>query len=258
MATAASEIPIPQPGALPVFFRNIVIAMGLTVLAGFSTQWLMGRSTFAARPLVHVHAFVFMGWIAIFVTQAMLMNSGRKDLHRRLAKIAMLWVPMMMAAAVAIAVDVARRGIVPFFFQPQHFIIANPMTVLFFAGLLMAAVRMRHRPDWHMRLQICAMTCIMGPALGRLLPMPLLIPYSYQINAIACLIFPLAGIIRDWRVEGRVHPAWWFGLAALPTVLVLSQLIAGSSLGDALYAWVTAGSPGAEVPGMAFPAPPPL
>ena len=258
MATSASEIPIPQPAVPTAFFRNITFVMGLLVLAGFSMQWLAGRSTFTARPLVHVHALIFMGWIAIFVSQASLATSGRIDVHRRLGKLAMLWVPLMVAAAIAIAVDVTRRGTAPFFFLPQYFVVANPMTVLFFAGFFIAAVRMRKRTDWHMRLQICATTCIMGPAFGRLLPMPLIIPYSYQSAEIMCLLFPIAGAIRDWRRDRVVHPAWWYGIAAIPMLLLFSNLIAYSSAGNAIYAWVTAGSPGASVPGLAFPAAPPL
>lgn len=258
MATSASDFAAPQPAVPTAFFRNIAVLMGLTVLAGFSMQWLAGRSTFAARPLVHVHAVIFMGWIALFVSQALLATSGRIDLHRRLGKLAMLWVPLMVAAAMAIAVDVTRRGTAPFFFLPQHFVVANPLTVLFFAGFFVAAVRMRKRTDWHMRLQICATACIMGPAFGRLLPMPLIMPYAFQSAELMGLLFPIAGAVRDWRRDRFVHPAWLYGIAAIPSLLLLSNLIAYSAVGDAIYAWVTAGSPGASVAGLAFPAPPPL
>jgi hypothetical protein len=155
-----------------------------------------------------------------------------------------------------ISIDVTQRGTAPFFFQPQNFLIANPLSAIVFAALAWAAIRMRRQTDWHMRLHICAMTAIIGPGFGRLLPMPLLIPYAFEIAGLAGLLFPIAGMIRDYGKFGRVHPAWWWGVAAFLSVIPVSYVIANSSLGDTIYTAVTAGHPGAEVPGLEFPPPP--
>ncbi|MDB5725107.1 MAG: hypothetical protein JWQ16_1861, partial [Novosphingobium sp.] len=48
----------------------------------------------------------------------------------------------------------------------------------------------------------------------------------------------------------------WWGIGAIVATMVLSNLVARSSLGDAIYAGVTANTPGAAVPGLAFPPPP--
>lgn len=47
------------------FFLRAAIAMAVVIVAGFSLQFAMGRSTFAAPLLVHAHAVVFMGWVTI-------------------------------------------------------------------------------------------------------------------------------------------------------------------------------------------------
>ena len=86
----------------------------------------------------------------------------------------------MVTAGLMVILAVIRNGTSPFFFQPQYFLIANPMSLLLFVGFTLAAVRMRHRTDWHARLHICGMTMIMGPGFGRLLPMPLLIPMRFK------------------------------------------------------------------------------
>jgi hypothetical protein len=239
------------------FFRTLAIMMALTIVAGFSIHYLMGRSTFAARPLVHMHGLAFMGWVGIFVTQAWLATRGPIALHRRLGWIGAGWIALLIVLGIWISVDVTQRGIAPFFFRPQHFLIANPMGMFCFALLAWSAIRLRKQTDWHMRLHICAMAAIIGPAFGRLLPMPLMIPYAYDIAVLAGLLFPLAGMIRDWRREGRVHPAWWRGVFAILAVVPLAHLIAYSPAGDALYAAVTAGHPGADVPGLEFAPPPP-
>lgn len=238
------------------FAATMAIVMALTVVAGFSTQYLVGRSTFAAPLRVHVHAVVFMGWVAIFVAQSWLATRGPLALHRRLGWVAVGWMIVMVGAAMAVMIAVIRNGTAPFFFQPQQFLIANPLALLGFVGLICAAVTMRKRTDWHARLHICGMTMIMGPAFGRLLPMPLLMPYSFEAAGVAASLFPIAGMIRDKRQLGRVHPAWWIGLATLALTIVLPNLLAPTPFGDWVYQTTVAGSPGAAVPGMGF-APPP-
>ena len=238
------------------FFRTLAISMALTVVAGFSLHYMMGRSTFTARPLVHLHGLAFMGWVGIFVTQAWLATHGPIALHRRLGWIGAGWIVLLIVLGIWISIDVAQRGIAPFFFRPQYFLIANPLGMFCFALLAWSAIRMRKQTDWHMRLHICAMAAIIGPAFGRLLPMPLMIPHSYDIAVLTGLVFPMAGMFRDWRRDGRVHPAWWRGVLAIILVVPLAHLIAYSGIGDAIYAAVTAGQPGANVPGREF-APPP-
>ena len=71
--------------------------MTITIVAGFSTQYLMGRSTFASPLRVHLHAFFFMGWVAIYLLQNIFVATGRMHLHRRLGWIAAAWIiPMVI------------------------------------------------------------------------------------------------------------------------------------------------------------------
>jgi hypothetical protein len=247
----------PQSGNADNFFRTMAIMMALVIVAGFSMQYLAGRSSFAARPLVHLHGLAFMGWVGIFVTQAWLATHGPISLHRKLGWIGAGWIILLLVMGSWISIDVTQRGTAPFFFRPQHFLIANPLSLIVFAGLSWAAIRLRRQTDWHMRLHICAMAAIIGPGFGRLLPMPLLIPYAFEIAGIAGLLFPLAGMIRDKRKFGRVHPAWLLGVLAILAVIPASHLIGNSAVGDAIYKAVTAGQPGANVPGLQFAPPPP-
>ena len=245
-----------RPADAERFALKMAIAMAITVVLGFSTQLVMGRSTFASPLRVHLHAVVFMGWVAIFVTQSYLATRGPLALHRKLGWLATGWVGLMIAMGLMVTVAMVRNGTVPFFFMPQQFLIADPLTVLAFAGLTAAAIVNRKRTDWHARLHICGMAVIIAPAFGRLLPMPLLSPYAFEAAGIATLIFPLAGMIRDQRKLGRVHPAWLIGAATIIGTILLFDLIAYSPLGDTLYHLATAGSPGAAVPGLEFAEPP--
>lgn len=234
--------------------------MALTIVAGFVLNLAMGRSTFASPPIVHAHALTFMGWVVIFLTQNILAARGNIALHRRLGWLAAGWVVLMLVMGAAVTAYDVRVGHVPFFFKPLQFMIFDPMTLIGFAGLTYAAIALRKRTDWHRRLHFSGMAMMVGPGVGRLLPMPLIAPWAWEATFAVCLVFPLAGIISDMRRTGRAHPAWLVGLAVTLGVFVATEAITYSPVGAALYKAVAAGSPGAAIPPLELghpPGPPP-
>ena len=255
MATLAHE---PRTSSLTDdgFFLRGAIAMAVVIVAGFSLQLAMGRSTFAAPLLVHFHAVVFMGWITIYVLQNALVATDHIALHRRLGWIAAAWLVPMLVTGLLVTIAMARRGQVPFFFRPLQFLVFDPLALFTFTGLTVAAIVMRRRTDWHRRLHFCGTALLIGPGFGRLLPMPLLTPWAWEATFAAVMIFPIVGMLSDKRRTGRVHPAWHWGVGTLIGSLLLTEAITYSPVGDALYRAVTAGSPGASVPPLDFAAPP--
>ena len=240
------------------FFFVLAVAMAIVNVLGFGLQFAMGRSSFAAPAIVHLHALVFVGWIAFFVFQTWLVANGRVTRHRRLGWLGAGWAAVMIVVGISMTVVVVRGGRVPFFFLPGYFLVMNSLAVLTFAGLLWWGVKLRRRTDWHRRLVMAAMTAIMGPAFGRLLPAPLMMPYSAWGIFAGMMLFPLAGMIHDVRRHGRVHPAWWYAVAILVGMQVTMDLVTLTPLGADLYAIVTAGSPGAQIAPFAYPPFPPM
>jgi hypothetical protein len=238
------------------FFLGAAIAMTIVIVAGFSNQFAAGRSTFYSPPLVHAHAIIFMGWVMIYLAQNFLVATDRMAIHRRLGWLAAGWMVPMIVLGFAVTVAMVRRGQVPFFFQPLHFLLFDPLSVLTFAGLTSAAIVQRHRTEWHRRLHLCGMATLMSPGFGRLLPMPLLQPWAWEMSFAAGLLFPIAGVIADVRRSGRVHPAWRWGIATMVGGFALIEAITYSGAGQALYSVVTADSPGAAVPPLEFADPP--
>lgn len=238
------------------FFLKGAIAMAAVIAAGFSLQLAMGRSSFSSPPLVHAHAVVFMGWITLYVLQNVFVSTGNMALHRRLGWIAAGWIVAMLVLGCLVTGAMTRRGQVPFFFRPVHFLVFDPVALFTFAGLTVAAIVMRRRTEWHRRLHFCGTALLMGPGFGRLLPMPLLTPLAFEATFAALMVFPLAGVLSDRRRLGRVHPAWGWGIATMIGSLLLTEAVAYSPLGASIYAAVTAGTPGAAVSPLAFPAPP--
>ena len=255
MATIAVPPLAPASGDERFFLKSAIV-MALIIVVGFSFQLSMGRSTFASPLRVHIHAVLFMGWVAIYVTQNVLVATDRIHWHRRLGWLAAAWMVGMVISGHIVTLAMVRAGTVPFFFQPLHFLVFDPVALLAFAGLTAAAVLLRRRTEWHRRLHFCGMTILLAPAFGRILPLPLLQPWSWEATFVVTLLFPLAGALADLRRSGRVHLAWWWGIGFIIASFLLTQAITYGPLGPPLYQAVTDGYPGAAVPPLEFQPPP--
>src|SRR5271156_3494891 len=68
------------------YFSVVAIAVTVTVLAGFIPLYTLRllRHDPNLTLLVHAHGFVMTAWIALFLTQTLLIARRRVDLHRRL------------------------------------------------------------------------------------------------------------------------------------------------------------------------------
>jgi len=254
MATLAE--PLPGYGRDDRFFLTMAIAMALTIVAGFCLQAATGRSTFGAPPLVHLHAFIFFGWVVLFVFQNLLVTRGSIALHRRLGWVGAWWASAMVLVGIYTTIEMTRNAATPFFFLPAYFLVMNILSILCFGGLVVVGISMRKRTEWHRRLMFCAMAILTGPAFGRLLPMPLLVPYAEWGVFVAVMLWQLIAIVADRRRRGHVHPALWWGTVTIILMQVSMTLMAHSVIGLKLYAVSTSGHRGAAVPPLAFPMPP--
>jgi hypothetical protein len=229
------------------FFFISALVMAAVIVAGFSLAIAMGHSSFGAPWIIHLHAFVFFGWLVLYVLQNGLIAANNVRLHRTLGWLAVGWVPAMVVLGTLLTVINAKHNS-PFFFDEREFLIGNPAVLLTFAGLAFWAISVRRNTGWHRRLMYCGMALLTGPGFGRFLPVPFLIPWAWWACFAAVMLFPLAGVIFDLRRNGRVHPAWWAGIATMTATFLLGDAIAFSPLGDWATHQVIDGTPGGARP----------
>lgn len=194
------------------FFLAMAVFMAASVIGGFGSFALRGMVDVGKVPYwVHVHGAVFMAWTLLFVVQSALVRRGTMLLHRRLG-----WMAVGMGAAMVplglLTVCMAiRLDRVPPFFPPRIFMALSLLEILAFMLLLTFAIRARRRTDWHRRLMICTMISIMGPAFGRILPMPLLGAWAgLAVLAMQLLYLGIAAAYDPFS-RRSVHPAYGVG-----------------------------------------------
>ena len=235
------------------FFFTMACVMAAVIVAGFSFNIATGRSSFSLPWLVHFHAFVMMGWVALYLMQNTLIFAGNVALHRRLGWRSVVWLPLIFVMGVLITRwSLQARGGPPFFDQNQ-FLVSNPVQLLGSVGLAAWAVTVRRNTGWHRRLMFCSFAMLIGPGVGRLVPGPLLIPYAWYVMAILPpVLLAGVGMLADKRRYSRAHPAWFWGIGIVIALQIAADLFAYSGAGIAFTQEMLAGTPGAERQMQAF------
>lgn len=204
------------------FWQRMAIGLAVFIIFGFLQFALRGFVDPVKAPWwVHLHGVAMLAWLALLITQPTLEARGNLDLHRRLG-----WAGAVLATLIAIlGVYVGLASLVlnrfPPFFSAPYFLALTFVEAVTFGLVVMAAIRRRKDTEWHRRLMIGATIIILEPALGRLLPMPLMVGWSDI--PIALIQLGVVGIIaaHDRRTLGRVHPA----TKAVAAVVVAVRII---------------------------------
>jgi hypothetical protein len=206
-----------------IFYLGWALTMAAVFVAGFS-QTVPGD--FAPTPglplLLHLHGAVFTCWVGLIIVQPSLVVAGDVRRHRQLGMAGAALAAAMVVMGIAATVFSISHHRVPSFFPPGVFLVMNALGILVFGGLVAAGVALRGRPEWHKRLMLCATAAILGPGLGRFLPMPAFGAAAPLVMFAVNDAILLAGPAADLVVRRRIHPAYLWGVAA---VLLMEVLI---------------------------------
>ena len=208
-----------------LFFLIMAGAIAVTVAVAFSLFHGAGLSSFGAPWWVHVHAVTFVGWIVLYVLQNTLVFKNDIALHRRLGRLGAGFAVWMVLVGLVLTPLTLAVGRSPPFFTPSYFLALDWVNIAVFGALVYAAVRNRRRTDWHRRLMLCATVCVIAPALGRLIVLSGS-AMTATVNVAFLLLYVVAGMLFDWGNRGRVHPAYFWGAAALLVFAAGTELLA--------------------------------
>lgn len=204
----------------PRFFAAIAAAQAAVVVGGFGLNYGLGKVSYPTLPwTLYLHGALFVCWSVLAVLQPVLIGQGQRAVHRQIG-----WLGAALAAALVVSgMLVTVAGVRAGRLEPANIWMAlNLMTAAAFLALLVPAIAMRRATDWHRRLLTCATILLTGPAWARILPMELLGPLGLVAITVLVLAFAGWGMAYDRRTRGRIHPAWWWGSAALAVPGVLT------------------------------------
>jgi len=226
MVTATEDARPRARAARSKVYVGLALMIAAIVFVGFSRSFYGTFIENATHPwIIHVHAAVYVGWLALLVAQTVLAARGDIATHRRVGNFgivygALVWI-LGMIVAIAMPVINVHSGLWPME-RGEQFLAIPLGDMALFGGFFGAAIAYRRRPEIHKRLIILAAVAVMFAAVGRALtnvavllgdpeaplggvPARLLLWYSPVLVAMA----------HDLVTRRRIHPVYWIGVVAM-------------------------------------------
>lgn len=221
MSSAIDARSTPGLDASRFHFRMALVFV-LIALAGFTpTYWVPVISgTFAAPPIVHVHATLLFSWTLFYLTQTTLAASGRMARHQALGLLGIALFSVMCCSIVATRLILLHQEVQHGFGDAARRFSAIALCSLpLIIGFFAAAIANIRRPEIHKRLMYLLMVGLMIPAMARVFlvllkpagatgPPPVFVLIPPTLTAALLIV---VAIIYERRRYGRVHPVFVYG-----------------------------------------------
>jgi hypothetical protein len=222
-----------------LFYTALPIGMAVLVFVGFAPTYYLKTvyGTPALAPLYHLHGLLFTLWMALIVGQPALVAVRKVSLHRRIGTFGGILAAAMVPTALAVAVDLGRRGAAPPGVPPLSFLAIPLATVVVFPVLVGSALFWRRQPETHKRLMLIATLELIPAGIARWAVFAPFGPLAYF--GIADL-FVVAMAIFDTVTRGRPHPATVWGGLFLIGSQVARIAISGTEPWLAFAGWLVA------------------
>jgi len=198
--------------------RDHRLYLGASLIFLALVFWTFAR-TFYLKPffstpplstLLHIHGAVMSGWVLLLVVQTSLIAAHRVSWHRRLGVFGAVWAALLVIVGSVTTLHAAAREVrAHTHFAASQVVITSLdlLQMLFFACFVAIAIWQRHHPDYHKRLMLLTIACMLPDALARL-------PVSFMTNQLILagmdgFIVICVGIDTLWH--RRLHPAFGWG-----------------------------------------------
>ena len=190
------------------YFTRFTICLALFIVFGFAQFSLRGFVDVRGTPLLtHLHAALMLAWLGLAVAQNVLVGRDQLSLHRKLGWLASALVAGIAVIGVSVGFSAVAGDRAPPFFSTPYFLALTILEPLIFSVVVAWGVTLRRNTQWHRRVMLGSMIIILEPALGRILPMPLMGAWG-EWTILALQLLVLAILARhDHKGLGKTHPA---------------------------------------------------
>jgi hypothetical protein len=238
--STANAMPLAQAGVglRPRFYIGISLLLGLFAVTGFWATYFgpLVRGTIEQPLLIHVHATVFVGWLALFLTQASLAAMGHVSWHLQLGRIGIGYGFVLIAVGLFTTV-MRSAGQFAAGENGARLLYVASLDMVLFSIFFGAAVGYRRTPELHKRLMLVAATVLLVAAVGRM-PFLRIGPLSIHFRLLVWSLPILLAIVYDFRNRLRFHPVYACGLGAL-IVRIYSVPLSQTEAWSAFARWAT-------------------
>ena len=178
------------------------------------------KSFFGTPPLsalLHIHGAAMTGWVVLLVVQTSLIATKRVQWHRRLGLLGVAWAPLVVIVGSITTLHAAARevrGHTNFAASQAIITSLDLLQMLFFGCFVAIAIWQRRRSDYHKRLMLLTIACMLPDALARL-PVPFMTQATEtELNQRIMLgldLFIVVCVGLDTLWHRRLHPAFGWG-----------------------------------------------
>lgn len=207
--------------------------MGVVALAavgiGFSTTYFIpvAGGTFAGPVVAHIHGLLFIIWIAMMLSQSMLVRQGKSGLHRTLGQVALPLAVAMAASGLGVGTFAVSRDLAAragdFAYSQLVGVVAAMAIFVIYVSIALAA---RRKPDWHKRMMLLATVAVLWPAWFRFRHLLPFVPHpDIVLGVVVSDSLVVVAMMRDRLKFGQIHPAY----------LIFGLLLIGEHVGEALF-----------------------
>ena len=247
MATITAPIVRPNEDRFYVLLAALCAVIAFAGFAG--TYWLqLPGGTFVGSPLIHFHALLFSVWTLFFLAQAALIANRRYAYHRAWGLGGIALATAMVFSGIAVTITGLQGRIAHGQAEAgRAFAIVPFSAMVLFTGFVIAAMVHRRHADWHKRLMLAASVALLNAVFARVFflavtgggagkrpgMVPPLPPEGALVPGLVGDSVLLLGILFDWRVRGRPHPAYLWGLGVMVAVQILRGPIAHTQVWSA-------------------------
>ena len=206
--------------------------MALMAIVGFWPGYFgpLVRGTLDQSLLIHIHATIFTGWLALFFLQAYFAATRRIQLHLATGRVG-IWYGVLLII-VGLATGVIRAAARTDGFA-EELLLAILEDMLMFAGFFGVAIWYRKKPAIHRPAMVIAATSLLVAAVGRMEFLP-----SEAVRFVIWSLPVLIAMTVQFRQTLTVHPVYLMGLGVFVFRAFNIPVIARSAAWESFSHWM--------------------
>ena len=232
----------PAPGSFERrFYLGTCTVFAALVFWTFARTYYL-RLFFHRSPLpalLHVHGMVMTGWVVLLAVQSGLISVRRIRWHRWLGLVGTGWAVLVVILGSVTTLHASAREVhnhTAFTDLQVRITGLELVQMILFATFVATAIWLRKRTDYHKRLMLLTIACMLPSALARL-------PINNVTNLFilgGLNLFVLACVGIDSVRNRRLHPAFAWGAGALLLAINLAFYLTKLTAWIAFGRWLVA------------------